>query len=83
MKHAAASSLDQGLELWFTQARAINAPVSGAVAIEKADSWQERFMNISERDLLWLDRSKKRTGIVYQSVHGELCLVYENVVKTW
>ena len=52
MKQAAAPSLDQGrhshpqrfdnvegLELWFTQARAMNARVSGAGAIEKADNW--------------------------------------------
>lgn len=69
---------------WFRQVRSQNVPVNGTILREKAT---EIALRLGVDDFSpsngWIDRFKKRTGIVYRSVSGEAASVDESVTDDW
>ena len=76
--------VDNALFMWFKQARGINATVSGPVMQTKAELIAAELGVVDfKASSGWLDRFKRRHGIVYKSVCGEAASVDETVVSDW
>ena len=76
--------VDNALFMWFKQARAINATVSGPVMQTKAELIAAELGVVDfKASSGWLTRFKRRHGIVYKSVCGEAASVDETVVSDW
>ncbi|XP_060873374.1 tigger transposable element-derived protein 4-like [Metopolophium dirhodum] len=69
---------------WFRQARTLNLAVNGPVLTEKANEIAKR-LNITDfgGSNGWLDRFRKRHGIVYRKICGEADAVDDNSIKSW
>jgi hypothetical protein len=76
--------LEDILMKWFLQARATNIPINGPVLKEKATEIAKK-LKISDFTSSngWLDRFRKRHGIVYRQISGESESVDKSCVSTW
>lgn len=76
--------LENVLFRWFQQARASSIPISGPILCTKANEIAAE-MNISDfsSNTGWLDRFKKRFGIVYKTISGEAASVDKSSVEKW
>ncbi|XKL59812.1 hypothetical protein PGB90_000828 [Kerria lacca] len=77
--------LEDILMKWFLQARATNIPINGPVLREKATEIA-RKLHVSDEFTAsngWLDRCRKRHGIVYRQISGESESADKSCVSTW
>ena len=63
--------VEEGLFLWFEQARSKNVPISGPLLIEKCKKIAEAMGSDFEPNAGWLFRWKKRYNLKYKRAHGE------------
>lgn len=68
---------------WFRQKRALNLPLSGPIIREKAEDIARRLNVEFTASNGWIDRFKKRAGLVYKSVSGESKSVDGEIVDSW
>ncbi|CAI6354755.1 unnamed protein product [Macrosiphum euphorbiae] len=84
IKHGKFDELEHILLEWFNQARTLNLPVNGNIVTEKAHEIAKR-LNIDEFSGSggWIDRFKKRHGIVYRQICGEAESVNDADIAAW
>ena len=76
--------LERVLLEWFRQARASNLPLSGPLLKEKATEIAGRLgIDDFAASAGWLDRFRKRHGIVYRQISGEAEAVSNAEVTSW
>ena len=72
MQTSRVEDVDGGLLTWFKQSRAQGAPISGPIVMEKAGELAKElgidFVPCSG----WLGRFKRRHGIIFKVVSGEV-----------
>ena len=69
---------------WFHEARGANLPISGPIVCEKAQEIAGRLgVDDFKASTGWLDRFKKRHGIVYRQISGEAEAVSDTDVAAW
>ena len=85
--------VEEGLFLWFEQARSKNVPISGPLLIEKCKKIAEAVGSDFEPNAGWLFCWKKRYNLKYKRAHSEsgdadvkgaeewLCDVYPDIVE--
>jgi len=83
VKNGKNEQLENILLEWFRQARILNLAVNGPVLTEKANEIAKR-LNITDfgGSNGWLDRFRKRHGIVYHKICGEADAVDDNIIKS-
>jgi hypothetical protein len=76
--------LEEALEMWFRQQRAMNIPISGTMLAEKARKFEDQ-LNILDFKASngFIDRFKKRHGISFYQVAGEAADADANAAKDW
>ena len=76
--------LEEILLEWFHQARATNLPISGPILKEKAFEIAGRLsIEDFSASCGWLDRFRKRHGIVYRQISGESEAINECDISAW
>lgn len=75
--------IEEGLFVWFKQARASGLPVSGPIICEKAVSLAEELGVDFMPNTGWLARFKERKGITFRRVCGEAASVCDETVNEW
>ena len=65
--------VDEPLIKFFKLAREQNIPISGEMLLEKAKKYAKEldYSEYSKLDINWINRWKKRNGIVAKKLHGE------------
>ncbi|CAM1304467.1 TIGD4 (predicted) [Pycnogonum litorale] len=84
MRKAAYPELEEALQKWMQQARASNLPITGPLLKAKAAYFSMK-MGHDDFDFSngWLDRFKKRKGVVFKVVTGESAGVSTEIVNDW
>lgn len=84
VKHGKYEELENILLEWFQQARSLNYPMNGGVITEKAMEIATR-LNITKfsGSTGWLDRFRRRHGIVYRQISGKAESVSNNGIENW
>nr|XP_037286028.1 tigger transposable element-derived protein 4-like [Rhipicephalus microplus] len=83
MRTAAHKGLEDVLLAWIQRARSVNLPVNGVVLKAKAEEIALR-MNIEfAYSDGWLDRFRKRHGLVFRAIAGEAAAVDEVTCNDW
>ncbi|XP_037555333.1 tigger transposable element-derived protein 4 [Dermacentor silvarum] len=83
MRTAANKGLEDVLLAWIQRARSANLPVNGVVLKAKAEEVALRMnLKFSCSDG-WLDRFRKRHGLVFRSIVGESAAVDEATCNDW
>ncbi|XP_064488392.1 tigger transposable element-derived protein 4-like [Ornithodoros turicata] len=83
MRTAAHRDLEDVLVTWIQRARSANLPVNGPVLRAKGEEIATRLdIEFSCSDG-WMDRFRKRHGLVFRSVVGEAAAVDETVCQDW
>lgn len=75
--------VEEKLMIWFKQSRSANIPISGTILKEKAEEIAKKMNVEFIASNGWIDRMKKRTGLVYKSVTGECKSVDLQEVEKW
>ena len=76
--------VDLALLTWFKQARSVNIPISGPLLLEKATDLARALGDESFTATTgFIDRWKKRHGIVMKKVSGEAGSVAEEDMQPW
>lgn len=76
-------NVEEKLMIWFKQSRSANIPISGTILKEKAEEIA-KIMNVEfVPSNGWIDRMKKRAGLVYKSVKGESKSVDIQEIEEW
>ena len=84
MRTCKLDEVDEVLYRWFKQARAMSAPLSGNVLIQKASEIaSEMGLDDFVPSCSWLERFKKRRGIVFKAVCGESAAVDSSQTEEW
>ena len=83
MRTAKHEDLEAALLVWFKQARFQNAPISGPLLIEKSDFFATQMGIEFTANPGWLERFKKRNGIVFKNVCGEANQVSTSMTSDW
>lgn len=84
MRTCKAEDVDEVLYRWFKQARAMSAPLSGTILMERASEIaSEMGLETFTPSSGWLDRFKKRRGIVFKAVCGESASVDSTQTEEW
>lgn len=84
-KHLTATGpLEKALTIWFTQQRSLNVPISGPILAEKARQMaQELGIMDFKASNGFIDRFKKRNGIVFKTVQGEAASADNEAASRW
>lgn len=83
MRTGKEDKVDEALYSWFKQTRAMNVPVSGTLMTAAAsDLAAEMSINFAASSG-WLDRFKKRKGIVFKTICGESAAVDTVQTDDW
>ena len=84
LRSSSNSDVDAALLEWFKQSRSSNVPISGPILLEKAGSLAEALgVESFKATTGFLDRWKKRHGIVIKKMAGEEKSVSEQDVRPW
>ena len=84
MRTCKLDEVDEVLYRWFKQARSMSAPLSGTVLIQKASEIaSEMGLDDFIPSCSWLERFKKRRGIVFKAVCGESAAVDSSQTEEW
>lgn len=83
MRTAKHEDLETALLIWFKQARSQDAPISGPLLLEKADELAKQMHIDFLANPGWLERFKKRNGIVLRNVCGEANNVLPTMTVDW
>lgn len=77
-------ALDTALLQWFTTQRANNVPLSQVLLIEKAKQLAEQLrIEDFKASSGYIDRFKKRNGIIFRSIQGESQSVDQDACRNW
>jgi len=84
IKHGNYDELEQILLEWFNQTRTLNLPVNGNIVTEKAHEMAQH-LNIDKFTGSggWIERFKKRSGIVYRQICGEAESINNADIAAW
>ena len=77
------SVIEDALLMWFKQARAQNAPISGPLLMEKASTLSNEMRLEFNPNPGWLERFKRRNGIVFKKICGEANQVTNSMTDEW
>lgn len=84
LRTAAHPKLEEALLRWIADSRAAQLPLSGPLICAQAEKYA---LKLSIEDFKasegWIDRFKKRHGLVFRNVCGEKGAVNEGVVEDW
>ena len=83
IKKAKYEDIEKNLLVWFKQARAANIPINGPILKEKAEEIAKTLNIEFIASNGWIDRMKKRAGLVYKSINGESKSVDFQEVEEW
>uniref|UniRef100_A0A8C4SEN5 HTH CENPB-type domain-containing protein n=1 Tax=Erpetoichthys calabaricus TaxID=27687 RepID=A0A8C4SEN5_ERPCA len=75
--------LETALLVWFKQARSQNAPISGPLMLERSNELAKQMGITFSANPGWLERYKKRNGIVLKNVCGEANQVLPTMTANW
>lgn len=76
--------LDQALSKWYTQMRARNIPITGPLLMEKAKMFADMLkIEDFKASTGWLDHFKKRHGLSFKVISGEMNSVSDETVQRW
>nr|XP_042901752.1 tigger transposable element-derived protein 4-like [Parasteatoda tepidariorum] len=76
-------NIEEKLMIWFKQARSANIPVNGTLLRGKALEIAEKLNVDFTPSNGWIDRMKKRAGLVYKTIKGDCNSVDLQEAEEW
>ncbi|GFQ98890.1 KICSTOR complex protein C12orf66 homolog [Trichonephila clavata] len=83
MRTAKHEGLEAALLAWFKQARSENALISGPEMLERSNELAKQMGITFSANPGWLERFKKRNGIVFKNVCGAASLILPTMTADW
>ena len=71
MKEGKREYIEDVLYQWFKSTRGMGAPISGPILLQKAEEIASKMNLDFTPNMSWIDRFKKRRGILRKAVSGE------------
>ncbi|GFT01749.1 tigger transposable element-derived protein 4 [Trichonephila clavipes] len=83
MRTAKHEDLEAALLAWFKQARSQNALISGPEMLERSNELAKQMGITFSANPGWLERFKKRNGIIFKNVCGAASLILPTMTADW